>query len=279
LLPIPRSAIEDAIRSITGRRSAANLAAFNLGRRLAEQAPTPPAPPTARELVEREAGWIARDGDRTAFVAMIDRARACGLDEALVEMLAPRLPELVAWGGLDHATHYLDLVEQVHTHAPAHTEAAIHNLHRTMCIKDEVFVAHQLTTSKKYARDRERFGVDGTRGDRISYVHLNRPAFAILGREIEFDMKTRDWMLRLIRRARFLRRLLPAWHTRERAFRDWYERDVVGAVVDGRLTGTAADEALRLPEHVTGFRQIRYPKEDAAYARFAALIESAGHGA
>ena len=279
LLPIPRNAIEDAIRSITGRRSAANLAAFNLGRRLAEQAPTPPAPATVAQLIEREAGWIARDGDRAAFVAMIERARACGMDGTLVALLAPRLPELLAWGGLGHATQYLDLVEQVHEHAPAHTEAAIHNLHRTMCIKDEVFVAHQLTTAKKYARDRERFGVDGTRGDRISYVHLNRPAFAILGREIEFDMKTKDWMLRLIRRARFLRRLLPAWHTRERAFRDWYERDVVGAVVAGRLTGTAADEALRLPEQVTGFRQIRYPKEDTAYARFAALIESAGHGA
>ena len=68
---------------------------------------------------------------------------------------------------------------------------------------------------------------------------------------------------------------MPAWHTRERAFRDWYERDVVGAVVSGRLTGAAADEALRLPEKVTGFRQVRYPKEDTAYARFAALIESA----
>ena len=274
-LPIPRSALEDAIGSITGRRSAANLAAFNLGRRLAEQAPTPAVPPTATELVEREAGWIARDDNRRAFVAMIDRARACGLDDTLVAMLAPRLPELLAWGGLGHATQYLDLVEQVHTHASAHTAAAIHNLHRTMCIKDEVFVAHQLTTAKKYARDRERFGIDGSRGDRITYVHLNRPAFAVLGREIEFDMKTKDWMLRLIRRARFLRRVLPAWHTRERAFRDWYERDVVSAVVSGRLTGAAADEALRLPEKVTGFRQVRYPKEDTAYARFAALIESA----
>jgi indolepyruvate ferredoxin oxidoreductase len=88
-------------------------------------------------------------------------------------------------------------------------------------------------------------------------------------------METRDWQLRLMRRARFLRRLLPSWHRRERAFRDWYEGQVIGAVADGRLAGAAAEEALRLPERVTGFRDVRHPKEDAAYARLAELLEEA----
>jgi indolepyruvate ferredoxin oxidoreductase len=68
--------------------------------------------------------------------------------------------------------------------------------------------------------------------------------------------------------------MLPAWHRRERAFRDWYEDEVVGAVCDGRLAGPAAEEALRLPESVTGFREIRYPKEDAAYARLSELLSA-----
>ena len=58
-------------------------------------------------------------------------------------------------------------------------------------------------------------------------------------------METRDWQLRLVRRARFLRRLLPSWHRRERAFRDWYEDEVVGAVCDGRLAGSAAEERAK----------------------------------
>ena len=33
--------------------------------------------------------------------------------------------------------------------------------------------------------------------------------------------------------------------------------------------------AVRLPETVTGFRGVRYPKEDAAYERFARLMEEA----
>ena len=275
-LPMSRQAIEDAIRSVTGRRSAANVAAFNLGRRLAVDAPGATTPQTTDELVAREAGWIRSNADRTAFGDLVARARAMGLDDEVIGLLASRLPEFLAWGGRPHAERYLDLVERVHTTVPAHTAAAIHNLHRTMCIKDEVFVAHQLTTEKKYARDRERYGIDAARGDRLSYVHLNRPAFAILGREIEFDMKTKDWMLRLIRRARFLRRVMPAWHVRERAFRDWYETEVLRAVCSGRLTGGAADEAMRLPERVTGFRQIRYPKEDTARARLAELLAEAG---
>jgi indolepyruvate ferredoxin oxidoreductase len=190
-------------------------------------------------------------------------------------MLAPRLAELAAWGGPDYLTRYLDGVDRVRAAAPALVPAAIHNLHRAMAIKDEVFVAHQLTSGRKYARDRERFGIDPARGDRIDYVHLNRPAFDVLGRHLEWDMRTRDWQLRLIRRARFLRGLLPSWHRRERAFRDWYEDEVIGAVCDGRLAGPAAEEALRLPEAVTGFREVRYPKEDAAYARFRELVEAA----
>ena len=275
-LPMSHQALEGAIHSVTGRRSGSNVAAFNLGRRLADTPQRTKAMATIDELIDREASWIRGDGDRVAFHECVGRARAMGLDDTLVGMLAPRLPELIAWGGRGHAEQYLDLVAQVHAATADHAAAAIHNLHRTMCIKDEVFVAHQLTTEKKYARDRERFGIDASRGDRIAYVHLNRPAFALFGKEITFDMRTRDWMLRLVRRARFLRRLMPAWHVRERAFRDWYARDVVGAVVAGRLTGDRAEEALRLPERVTGYRQVRYPKEDAAYARFATLVESAG---
>jgi indolepyruvate ferredoxin oxidoreductase len=182
--------------------------------------------------------------------------------------LAPRLPEILAWGGPAYAERYLGFVERVQGSVPALVPTAIHNLHRVMAIKDEVFVAHQLTSEKKYARDRERFGVDPARGDRLSYEHLNRPAFDLLGRHFEFDIRTRDWTLALMRRMRFLRRLMPAWHRRERAFRDWYTGEVIDAVCSGRLAGAAAEEALRLPETVTGFRAVRYPKEEAAYARF-----------
>jgi indolepyruvate ferredoxin oxidoreductase len=275
-LPVGREALEDAIARVAGRRAEDNLRAFLLGRVLAAGEGRPAEDEDADALIERELGWVRGRRRRRAVARAFERARAGGLGEVAMRMLAPRLPEIVAWGGPAYAERYLAAIDRVREAAPALIPAAIHNLHRTMAIKDEVFVAHQLTSGKKYARDRERFRIDPSRGDRISYVHLNRPAFDVLGRHLEWDMETRDWQLRLIRRARFLRRILPAWHRRERAFRDWYEAEVLGAVCDGRIAGPAAEEALRLPESVTGFRDIRYPKEDAAYARLSELL---GEGA
>jgi len=280
-LPVERAALERAIRSVYGSGADANLAAFTLGRTLTLEEPRPAEPEGADELLAREAGWIRTRRARRAFEDAVARARALPLGEVALGMLAPRLPELVEWGGPDYAHRYLDGVERVARAAPALIPAVIHNLHRAMAIKDEVFVAYQLTSPKKLARDREHFDVDARRGDRISYVHLNRPSFDLFGRSIAFDVRTRDWQLRLFARGRALRRLMPAWHRRERAFRDWYEDAVIGAVAESRLSGEAAHEALRLPERVTGFREVRYPKEDAAYARFAELLagrSSAGNG-
>ncbi|HEX2503310.1 MAG TPA: 2-oxoacid:acceptor oxidoreductase family protein [Miltoncostaeaceae bacterium] len=271
-IPIGREAIEAAIRRVAGRSAEANLRAFLFGRVLAADAGGPAARDDAETMIARELAWVRGRRRRRAVARAFERAREAGLGEVAMRMLAPRLPEIVAWGGPAYAERYLAQVDRVRGAAPALIPAAIHNLHRTMAIKDEVFVASQLTSRKKYERDRERFGVDPSRGDRIGYVHLNRPAFDLLGRRVEWDMETRDWQLRLMSRARFLRRLLPAWHRRERAFREWYEEEVVGAVCDGRLAGPSAEAALRLPESVTGFREVRYPKEDAAYARLAELI-------
>ena len=272
-IPLERDAVETAIRRVAGRRAEDNLRAFLLGRVLAAGEGGSAEAEDAEALIARELGWLRGRRRRRAARRVFTRAREAGLGELAMRMLAPRLPEIVAWGGPAYAERYLAQIDRVRRAAPALIPAAIHNLHRTMAIKDEVFVAHQLTSAKKYARDRQRFGVDRSRGDRIAYVHLNRPALDVLGRHVEWDMETRDWQLRLMSRARLLRRLLPAWHRRERAFRDWYEAEVLGAVCDGRLAGAAAEEALRLPEAVTGFRDVRHPKEDAAYARLPELLE------
>jgi indolepyruvate ferredoxin oxidoreductase len=274
-IPVGSEALEDAIRRVAGRRADDNLRAFLLGRVLAAGDGGGTGPEDAEGLIARELGWVRGRRRRRIVARAFDRARDAGLGEVAMRMLAPRLTEIVGWGGAAYAERYLAQIDRVRAAAPALIPAAIHNLHRTMAIKDEVFVAAQLTSPKKYARDRERFGVDPARGDRISYVHLNRPAFDVLGAHLEWDAETRDWQLRLMARARFLRRLLPSWHRRERAFRDWFEGEVVGAVCDGRLAGAAAEEALRLPESVTGFREVRYPKEDAARARLAELLEAA----
>ena len=41
-----------------------------------------------------------------------------------------------------------------------------------MIVKDEVYVAYLLTCPEKYQRDRKRYNIDSTRGDRVVYRHL-----------------------------------------------------------------------------------------------------------
>jgi indolepyruvate ferredoxin oxidoreductase len=82
-------------------------------------------------------------------------------------------------------------------------------------------------------------------------------------------------MLRLMRRAKFLRRALPAWHAREKEFRAWY----FGLAGSFTAAGNGAAYAtwlkiLRLPEEATGYREIRYPRMAAAQKRGAELMAS-----
>lgn len=140
------------------------------------------------------------------------------------------------------------------------TRAAIEGLFRVMAIKDEVWVAHLLTSPEKYERDRIRYKIDASRGDKISYVHLNRPKFTLGKHSIEFDIKTHDWMLKIMRYGKFLRKLLPEWHAEEKAFRDWYI-----SLVDGFTFFESQQDyelyvgALKTFENVRGYRDVRAP--------------------
>ena len=151
-----------------------------------------------------------------------------------------------------------------------------------MAIKDEVYVAHLLTSPEKRKRDLERYGVDVSNGDRIRYVHLNRPQFTLLGFEFEFDLNSRDWMLNFMKYGKGLRKLLPAWHRKEKGFRDWYIALVKRFnYFEDPSAYRAYVKALKLPESVSGYRKIRYPKMESAKAQAEQIlsqIEQSGSG-
>ena len=142
-----------------------------------------------------------------------------------------------------------------------------------MAIKDEVYVAYLLSSEEKYEHDRDRYDVHPELGDRIIHRHLNRPEFTFGKRTLRFKLKTRPWMLRLMRRGKFLRRLLPAWHARERAFRSWYFdlADQFVAPADSASYATWL-KLLRLPEEATGYREVRYPRMELAQKRAEELL-------
>ncbi len=149
-----------------------------------------------------------------------------------------------------------------------------------MAIKDEVYVAYLLSSEEKYEHDRERYNVRPELGDRMVHRHLNRPEFTLAGRAIRFKLRTRPWMLRLMRRGKFLRRLLPTWHAKEKAFRAWYFElaDQFVAPTDAASYATWL-KILRLPEEATGYREIRYPRMELAQKRAEEMLASLGRPA
>ncbi|MBV9079651.1 MAG: hypothetical protein JO102_00865 [Elusimicrobia bacterium] len=197
-------------------------------------------------------------------------------------LLARTSYDLFRYGGAKFASSYVELVWKTYRRDQERfglqaTRAVISNLFKVLAIKDEVWVAKLLTSPEKYDRDRRRYHIDGKRGDRISYVHFNRPEFTVFGRSFEFDIQTRDWMLRIMARAGFLRRILPGWHARERAFRDWY----ISIVENFTYFESQQDyehyvAALSVPESVRGYRSIRWPQMEAAQATARDLLSKIG---
>jgi len=298
-LPLSLDSLEYGIQETMGSAATENWLAFKLGRKIAHDALAAPRPVTAdddtyHDIVAEKSARLRRSGSQGERLAqqywqLVTGAREkLTLDPRHESLLAQRIYDLIRYENLAYAGDYVARLRRVHAHDSAEfnyaaTEAALWNLHRVMAIKDEVYVAWLLSSEEKYERDLDRYNVRPELGDRLIHRHLNRPEFTLGKRTLRFKIKTRPWMLRLMRRAKFLRRLLPAWHARERAFRDWYFQiaDQFEAPED-RDAYAAWLKILRLPEEATGYREIRYPKMEQAQKQAAEILASlatsrAGH--
>jgi indolepyruvate ferredoxin oxidoreductase len=281
LLPLDLDLLEWAIdASVRPADRAQNRKAFLIGRHLAVRPdafspdgvmllPTYAATLNERTDMLQRSKWRGKRLAHAYRILVEDAAQRMALDETTAIHLALRVYDLIQYEDIGYAKSYIGRVLAVHQkdfpeEGYAATKAVIRYLYKVMAIKDEVFVAHLLTSEEKRKRDLERYNVDPTRGDRMIYHHLTRPRFTIFGWDIEFSITTRDWQLSLVKRMKWLRRILPEWHHHEKQFRDWYI-----ALVD-RFHPRSLDEyhtylqVLSLPEEVRGYREVRYPKMEEA---------------
>jgi indolepyruvate ferredoxin oxidoreductase len=285
-LPVTLENLEWGLRETMGSAAADNLKALHLGRKLVLD----PDLAHRHELHETYDQFIAermdvlkrnhRWGKRWAldFAQLVRRSeQTIQLGEQVERDIVWRLYDLVEFGTGEYAKRYLDLVERVYAqdnaaHDYAATKAVIWNLHKAMIIKDEVYVAHLLTSEEKFLRDNHRYHVDEKRGDKIIYHHLNRPEFSIAGKNIRFKFSPKKWMLNTMKHFRWLRQVMPQWHSREREFRDWY----IALVEHFNVADYDRQvQALRCVEEVRGYREIRYPKMDAAKRKVDSLLNTA----
>ena len=285
LIPVELEPLQLALKQMVPHADLdTNMKAFTVGRHLAlEQAASPVDTDSERYPLTTYAEMLAakqqilakkRRGKRLAreYTTLVESTvETLNLDsDSIHRRLALYIYDLVQFEDINYAQVYVEKIKQVHARdAEVHdyraTKATIRYLHKVMLIKDEVYVAHLLTSEEKLQRDKALYKVDTANGDRIKYVHLNRPHFTVMGLDFEGDIDTRNWQLHLMKRMKFLRRWLPEWHAKEKAFRDWYISRVINtfAPTDPE-TYEKHLRALECVEEVRGYREIRYPKMETA---------------
>lgn len=208
---------------------------------------------------------LARAYKHTVYTTL----RACReLDKQTMRDIAIRIYDLIQWGGVRYAQQYVQRVRRTfladdEKHGFAATRAVVRNLAKLMLIKDEFYVPHLLTSYEKLRRDRQRYNVNPANGDRIRYRRTFHPRF--LGRQV--DIRVPHWTLYLMRKLRFLRRVLPFYRYEERQFLAWYE----GIVDNFQLNNEAAYpvwvELLQTVEAVNGYAEYRTPRMESARAK------------
>ena len=239
LIPVSMHSMAWAIKDTIRADLRKNLYAFNMGRKLMVQPELFQGPPRrtdwrdvleekCRHSIRRYRGGGQKQADLLRALTAETIEKLSGVDEELKRAVVVRTYDCMRWGGIPYARRYADAVARVRAadgieHDFAATRAVVHNLAGAMLVKDAVFVAELATSPEKYARDREKYNVNPAHGDRILYRHLLHPDVRIGKRRFTADIVAYDWMLKLLRRMRFLRKLLPASHRQQRQYLRQYE--------------------------------------------------------
>ncbi|HUB26156.1 MAG TPA: DUF6537 domain-containing protein [Tepidisphaeraceae bacterium] len=280
LIPVSARSIAWAIKDTIRREHRRNLKAFNIGRKLALEPralPNKPEPTTWEQLLTnktrilKKTRWFGRAAAHRFEILVRTAVRHLrGLSDQAKYDLGLRIYDLIQYQDFELAKKYVELLRGLYKRdLPernyAATTAAVTNLAKVMLIKDEPYVAYLLTRYEKKQRDIAKFGVDVANGDRIIYRHHTSPEFNIGKRRIRMRITTTDWQLKLASHMKWWRKL-PGWHVRECAFRDWY----IGLLERVNLSDVAGYDRvvkmLKCAEPVSGYREVRYPKMEAARA-------------
>ena len=274
-------AIKDSIR----RDHRKNLKAFNIGRKLAMEPrllPPKPAPETWLHLVTNKSKILRKTrlfgrGHADRFEKLVQGAmkQLPDLPERTKYDLTLRLYDLTQYADVKYARRYLDSVRAIYRRdnrdkGYAATHAVVWNLAKVMLIKDEPYVAYLLTRYEKRQRDLAKYAVDVSNGDRLVYRHHTSPEFNVGPYRLRLKITTSDWQLGLVKHMKWWR-ALPGWHAREVAFRDWY-LSLLDRVSLNDANYAATVDVLKCTEPVTGYREVRYPKMDAAKAQTEAAL-------
>lgn len=176
------------------------------------------------------------------------------------QMISERLPEipvthirqyvhdLIAFDQGEHLGMFLEkTIDLKKLYSGNDLAIAFRVLAKTFWIKDEVFVSHLMISPLKTELDKARYAEFGTS---FEVIHINRPAFVVMGRKIEFDFSPKPWMLNIMKNMRILRLMMPEWHNTEKAISEQIRTLVMAETL-------TASRLLEL-DTIKGYREVRY---------------------
>ncbi|HZN68541.1 MAG TPA: DUF6537 domain-containing protein, partial [Tepidisphaeraceae bacterium] len=286
LIPVSAWSIAWAIKDSIKRDHRKNLKAFNIGRKLALEPralPRKPEPETWEQLVKNKERILRKTRlfGRTwamSYEKVVQGAmkQMRDLPEGAKYDLALRIYDLMQYQDESLAKQYVAKVREVYRKDSAArdfaaTQAVVWNLAKVTLIKDEPYVAYLLTRYEKKERDVRKYGVDVSNGDRLVYRHHTSPEFNIGRYRVRLRITTRDWHLRLVKHCKWWRKL-PGWHRREAEFRDWYTGLLERIQLGNDAAYAQALRVLKCPEDVSGYREVRYPKQEKVRAAIEAEL-------
>jgi indolepyruvate ferredoxin oxidoreductase len=149
--------------------------------------------------------------------------------------------------GASLATFYQNAIDLKKLYLGEALEISLRALAKTFWIKDEVFVSHIMISPMKVKKDQQNYNDLGTS---FEVIHINRPAFEIMGRKIEFDFSPKPWMLKIMRHMRILRILMPQWHKEE--------KKISKSIRELILTDSQPLKRLKELDSIKGYRSYRY---------------------
>jgi len=259
LLPVTAESIERAIE-LNGVAVDTNHEAFRLGRRLAVE-------PDLLAALDDSIGESADDGPLPLTGAAAKIADGVDAPEALREVLAWRIPQLIAYQDKSYAKQYVaDLARVRAAETKLGTDTALSEtvarmLYKVMAYKDEYEVARLALDSDIADQARKRFGPNA----RVSY-QLKPPSMSAVGldKKIAVPEKAGRAAFQGLLRTKRLRgtKFDPFGRTEERrterALIDEY-RELVNQLI-AKLNGANYDQAVEIAgliDMVRGYDEIK----------------------
>ena len=254
LLPFELAEMEDAFKSTMKKAELQNnLAAFTLGRSLTVG--KRPMSPINKNLDKtlilkqsvRESSLFSGHKLEVLFESSLKKLQQL-LPNIEVLYLAQYIHDIIVYDRGERLNYFFgDVIKMTKLYNQDLQKMALRTLVKTYFIKDEVFIAHAMISPMRRQKDEDAYK---TLGSDFKKTFINRPSFDIGSKKIEFDFSPRPWMLKLMRQARFLRPLLPAWHKLEREIANDIQKKILGSALNYA--------ELKHLENIKGYREVRY---------------------